>query len=136
MDIVILIGRIAFALLFIASGYAHFSKTAAMTGYAESLGVKPAKPLVLLSGLFLIVGGAMVATGAWADVGALVLVAFLLPTAFLMHPFWKFEGEQQQTEMVSFMKDLSLAGAALALFGLFVTVGSDLGYTITGPIFP
>lgn len=135
MDAVILIGRIVFALLFLASGMAHLAQADAMAGYAESMGVKPAKPAVVVSGLMIIVGGAMVAVGAWADVGSLLLVVFLLPAAFLMHPFWKFEGEQQQSEMSVFMKDLSLAGAAFAMFGFFVTLGTDLGLTITGPLF-
>jgi len=135
MDVVILIGRIAFALLFLASGMAHFAQADAMAGYADSMGVKPAKPAVLVSGLMILVGGAMVAAGVWADVGSLFLVAFLLPTAFLMHPFWKFEGEQQQTEMSVFMKDISLAGAAFAMFGFFVSLGTDLGLTVTGPLF-
>ncbi len=135
MDVVILIGRIVFAVLFVASGLGHLTRTEAMAGYAESLGVRPARPLVVLSGLVILVGSVMVAAGIWADLGALLLVAFLVPTAFLMHPFWRFDGQQQQMEMPSFLKDLSLAGAALALFGFFVTVGTGLGLTITGPLF-
>lgn len=135
MDVVILIGRIVFAALFLASGLGHLSQTDAMAGYAESMGVKPGKLLVILSGVLIIVGGVMVAAGIWGDLGSLLLVAFLVPTALLMHAFWKYEGEQQQMEMVSFMKDLSLAGAALALFGFFSVVGPELGYTVTGPLF-
>ena len=135
MEIVILIGRIVFAVLFLASGFGHLAQTDAMAGYAESMGVKPAKLLVILSGVLIIVGGVMVAVGIWADLGALLLVAFLIPTALLMNPFWKYEGEQQQMEMANFMKNLSLAGAALALFGFFNLVGAELGYTVTGPLF-
>ena len=130
-----LIGRIVFAVLFLASGFGHLAQTDAMAEYAESMGVKPAKLLVILSGVLIIVGGVMVAAGIWADLGALLLVAFLIPTALLMNPFWKYEGEQQQMEMANFMKNLSLAGAALALFGFFNLVGAELGYTVTGPLF-
>lgn len=135
MDVVILIGRILFAVLFLASGFGHFARADMMAGYAESLGVKPAKPLVVGSGLLIVAGGVMVAAGIWADLGSLLLVAFLVPTPLLMHPFWKFEGEQQQMEMPAFMKDISLAGAALMMFGFFQIVGADLGLTITGPLF-
>ena len=135
MEVVILVGRIAFAVLFLASGFGHLIQTKAMAGYAESLGVKPAKPLVVLSGIQIIVGGAMVGAGVWADLGSLILVAFLIPTAIMFHPFWKFEGQQQQMEMTNFLKDLSLAGAALALFGFFYQAGAALGLTITGPLF-
>lgn len=135
MDVVILIGRILFALLFLSSGFGHLARADMMAGYAESLGVKPAKPLVLVTGVQIIVGAVMVAAGIWADLGSLLLVAFLIPTAFLMHPFWKFEGEQQQMDMPHFFKDLSLAGAALMFFGFYQMVGTNLGLTITGPLF-
>ena len=35
MDIVLIIGRVLFALLFINSGLAHFTQRDAMTGYAQ-----------------------------------------------------------------------------------------------------
>ena len=38
-------------------------------------------------------------------------------------------------EMVSFNKDIALAGGALAFFVLFAYAGSDLGLTLTDPLF-
>jgi uncharacterized membrane protein YphA (DoxX/SURF4 family) len=35
MDIVLIIGRVLFALLFISSGVSHLTKLEAMTGYAQ-----------------------------------------------------------------------------------------------------
>jgi uncharacterized membrane protein YphA (DoxX/SURF4 family) len=46
MDLVLIIGRILFALIFINSGIAHFTKTAAMTGYAQYKKVPAAKASV------------------------------------------------------------------------------------------
>ncbi|MEY4104674.1 MAG: hypothetical protein RLZZ478_37, partial [Actinomycetota bacterium] len=51
MDIVLVIGRVLFALLFISSGLAHFAQRDAMTGYAQFKKVPAAKFSVLLSGL-------------------------------------------------------------------------------------
>jgi len=91
---------------------------------------------VLLGGVLLLLGGLSVLFGVWPDLGALLLVAFLLPTAFLMHGFWKeSDAQTRQMEMVQFFKDLSLAGAALMLFGLFAHLGDDLGLVIAGPLF-
>jgi uncharacterized membrane protein YphA (DoxX/SURF4 family) len=74
--------------------------------------------------------------GIWPDLGALLLVVFLVPTAIVMHAFWReTDAQTRQTEMISFMKDLALAGAGLALFALFAYAGDDLGLTITGPLF-
>lgn len=89
MDVLVLIGRILFALLFLGAGMGHFSQREMMTGYAASKGVPAAGLLVPLSGAVSILGGLMVAVGVWPDLGALLLVAFLVPTAFLMHAFWR-----------------------------------------------
>jgi uncharacterized membrane protein YphA (DoxX/SURF4 family) len=64
------------------------------------------------------------------------LVVFLVPTAVLMHGFWKETDPQaKQLEQVMFFKDLGLAGASLMLLALVAHAGSDLGLTITGPLF-
>jgi hypothetical protein len=39
------------------------------------------------------------------------------------------------TEQIQFMKDLSLAGASLALLAAVWILGDDLGLTITDPLF-
>ena len=51
MDLVALIGRILFGLLFLGSAFGgHFGATYATAGYAESRGLKGARMLVLLTG--------------------------------------------------------------------------------------
>jgi uncharacterized membrane protein YphA (DoxX/SURF4 family) len=136
MDVIALIGRILFVLLFFGSAMGHIKQTEAMAGYAASKGVPSAKAATIGSGVLMLVGGLMLLLGVWADLGALLLVLFLLPTAFLMHNFWKETDPQaKQTEMIQFNKDLSLAGGALMFFGLYAGPGSELGLTITGPLF-
>jgi uncharacterized membrane protein YphA (DoxX/SURF4 family) len=136
MDVVILIGRILFVLLFLGSAYGHFAQGKAMTGYAQSKGVPMPSLGVYLGGVLLAVGGLSVLLGIWPDLGALALVVFLVPTAVLMHAFWKeTDAQAKQMEQIQFMKDISLAGAALAMFGLFATLGDDLGLVITPPLF-
>ena len=135
MDVLVLIGRILFAALFLGSAVGHFTQTAAMAGYAQMKGVPQARLAVLGGGVLLALGGLMVLLGVWADLGALLLVIFLVPTAILMHGFWKETDPQaRQMEMVQFQKDLALAGASLMLFAFFAHV-DDLGLTITGPLF-
>lgn len=136
MDVVALIGRILFAMLFLGSGAAHVMKADMMAGYAASKGVPQAKLATIGSGLLIIVGGLMVLLGIYADLGALLLVIFLVPTAILMHAFWKeTDPAAKQMEMVSFQKDIALAGAALIILALYSQFGDDLGLTITGPLF-
>lgn len=136
MDVIVLIGRILFSLVFLSSAVAHFTQTDSMSGYAAAKGVPAAKPAVLAGGVLLGLGGLSVLLGIWPDLGAILLVVFLVPTALLMHGFWKeTDPQSRQLEIASFFKDLALAGAALALFALFAHLGADLGLTITDPLF-
>ena len=135
MDIVLIVGRVLFSLLFISSGVAHLTKLEAMTGYAQYKKVPAAKLSVIVTGLMLIIGGLYVALGIYADLGALLLAIFLLLSAFKMHDFWTVtDAQAKQSEMTSFMKNLALAGASLIIFVL-VGSGVEFGPTITEGIF-
>ena len=135
MDIVLIIGRVLFSLIFVASGVAHLTKLEAMTGYAQYKKVPAAKLSVIATGLMLIIGGLYVALGIYADLGALLLAIFLLLSAFKMHDFWTVtDAQAKQSEMTSFMKNLALAGASLIIFVL-VGTGGEFGPTITERIF-
>jgi putative oxidoreductase len=136
MDIIVLIGRILFAFLFLTSGVAHFTKRQMMAPYAASKGVPAAMAAVLAGGVLLLAGGVSVLLGIWADLGALLLVIFLVPTAIMIHNFWKETDPQaRMNEMTQFSKDTALAGAALMLFAFFSYTGDGLGLTLTGPLF-
>jgi hypothetical protein len=65
-----------------------------------------------------------------------LLVVFLTPTAVLTHSFWKETDPQaRQMEMIGPVPEGPGAGAALMLLGLIAHAGSDLGLTLTGPLF-
>ena len=135
MNTVLIIARVLFALIFLASGANHLTKIEAMTGYAQYKKVPAAKLAVVVSGLMILVGGLYIVFGVYADLGALLIAIFLIPTAFLMHAFWKeTDATAKQNEQIAFMKDISMAGAALIIFVL-VGSGADFGPSLTGPFF-
>lgn len=134
MDVVVLVARILFVVIFVTSGIGHLTATQAMTGYAQFKKVPAAKLSVIVSGLLMVVGSISVVLGVYGDLGALLLGLSILGVPVLMHAFWKEEGEAKQTEQVQFFKTVSLIGGSLALFALFNLV-PDLGLTITGPLF-
>ena len=137
MGVVILIGRILYALIFIGSGSAgHLMQTEGTAGYAESRGVPSSKLLTQLSGVLIFAGGLGVILGIWADLAALGLVAYSLIAAFMVHHFWTDEDPMtQQVEMSMFMKNLSMAGGGLILFGFLAATGDGAGLMITDPLF-
>lgn len=109
-----LIGRVLFSMIFIASGMNHLLKLNDMAGYAQSRGLPAAKAATLVSGVVILAGGVMVLLGWRRFIGAGLLAAFLILSAVLMHGFWKeTDPTQKQNEMIHFMKDMALAGAAL-----------------------
>lgn len=118
MKYIPLIGRILFSLLFLMSSFGHFG--AESIGYATAKGVPAANILVPLTGIMELFGALTIISGFKTKWGAWTLVAFLLPVTFIMHNFWTIEDPMaKQMDMVSFMKNIGLTGAALliAYFG-------------------
>ena len=61
--------------------------------------------------------------------------AFVIPAAAFFHRFWTLEDEMQKTSQTQlFYRNLLTLGAAVVFFGTFVTLGSDLRFTITAPL--
>jgi putative oxidoreductase len=111
-----LIGRICFALIFLNSGIGHLMKMDAMVGYAQSKKAPLPKIGVPVSGILILVGSVLIILGWHRFIGAGLLFIFLAPTAFIMHAFWKeTDPMAKMGEMVHFLKDLGLAGAALLI---------------------
>lgn len=132
MDIAMLVGRILFGIVFLMSGINHFAKTDAMVGYAQFKKVPAAKAAVLLSGLLFVLASASVMLGVVADLGALVLTVLTLITALKMHDFWaQSDAQSKQSEMINFLKNVSMAGAALFIFAVAATADSNIGWTLT-----
>ena len=127
MNAVMLVGRILFAFMFVASGLNHLTKAEAMAGYAAYKKVPAPKLANLLSGVLMILGGLSIILGVYADLGALVLAILLVAMAVKMHDVWNAEGEAKQPEMIGFMKNISMAGGALFLFAYAATEDSNIG---------
>lgn len=120
MDVVFVIGRVLFALMFVRSGLGHFQAKDMMAGYAKAKNVPSPETAVLLSGAMIILGGLMIALGLWADLGAILLILFLIPTAFVMHAYWQESDPQAAAqESIQFYKDLALLGGAVIIFWFY-----------------
>ena len=133
MDAVLVIGRVLFALIFVASGINHITKAEHMTGYAQFKKVPAAKASVLLSGVLFLLAAASLILGVYADLGALVLAVLLVMMAVMFHDFWKqTDPQQKQMEQIAFFKNISMAGGALVMFAALAV--SDEGARIIGPM--
>jgi putative oxidoreductase len=130
MTIVLFIGQLLFAALFITSGIGHFAKLEAMTGYAQYKKLPAAKLGVMASGFFFLVGGILIVIGTYVDFGALLIAITLVLAAVIFHNFWKeTDANTKMQGQIAFNKDISLAGAALILVALVASgavEGGDL----------
>jgi uncharacterized membrane protein YphA (DoxX/SURF4 family) len=117
--LLLIVGKVLFASIFVSSGIAHFKAADYMAGYAQSKRIPAPKLSVLASGVLLVVAPLLFLFGI-AEVFALVsLAVFLLITAFLFHAYWTIEDPgMKQGEQLTFLKELSLVGAILVILAL------------------
>lgn len=114
MRAIVPVGRVLFALIFVASVVGHFSS--AEISEAAAHGVPLATLLVPLAGLLALVGGVSVMLGYRARFGALLLLVFLVPVTLIMHKFWGIPDPQMaMLQKIQFMKNTSLIGTCLLL---------------------
>ncbi len=133
---ILLAGRLLFAVFFLNSAYGHVKNHRMMTGYAKQSGVPVPYVAGWPAGAWLAAAAVSVAAGIWADLGALMLAAFVVPAAWLLHNFWKVDDPaRRQTERMSFLRNVSFLGAALALFAVFASIDHGLRFAVTGSLF-
>ncbi|MFB6141815.1 MAG: DoxX family protein [Halorientalis sp.] len=113
-----LLGRVLFGAILGFMGLNHFLNRDQMVPYADAKGVPLPAIAVPLSGAMLAVGALSVIAGVYPAVGAGLLALFLVVTTPLMHDFWAVPEDQQQDEMINFLKNVGLLGGSLVLLAL------------------
>ena len=110
----VLLGRFFYVLIFLMAAANHFSKQT--ISYAAAQGVPLASVAVPLSGIIALAGGLSILVGYRAKTGAWLIVLFLVPVTLTMHRFWTVHDPMTaQTQVVMFMKNVALLGAALLI---------------------
>jgi len=130
--VILLIGRILFVALFVSAARGHITNH---PRYVEGSGRKLPFPVLAgwPAGVWLLVASISIVVGIWADLGSLMIAAFLIPAAVLFHPFWsETDPAARRTHEGGFYRDVSLLGAALALFAFFAVSG-HVPLALTGP---
>ncbi|MEU5761256.1 DoxX family protein [Nocardia sp. NPDC047648] len=136
MEIVVLLGRILFCAIFLAAGIGQLAAPENGAQQARARRIRFSTPaMVRVAGAVQILGGTSVLLGIWGDIGSLLLLLFLIPATVIYHAFWDQPHPMDRAaEQAHFMKNLSLCGAAIVMFGLFAGLGQDLGMTLSQPL--
>lgn len=112
--LIVLVGRAAFAFIFIVAAFGHFGHET--IAYAQAAGVPMAKLAVPLSGILSLAGGLSVLLGYRARLGAWLLVVFLVPVTIMMHNFWAVtDPAMHKMQQAMFFKNVSMLGGALLI---------------------
>jgi putative oxidoreductase len=105
-DLAAPIGRILLALMFVVAGLNKISGYSGMQGYMDSMGVPGALlPLVIA---LEVVGGLVLMLGWHTRLTAFLLAGFTILATLIFH-----SNLGDQTQMLFFMKNLSIAGGLL-----------------------
>lgn len=106
----LLVSRILLSFIFIMAGWNKLNAVEGTTGYFESIGLPlPGLTVWLVIALELL-GGLAILFGALTRPVAWALAAFCVASGYIGH----FQPEDQM-QMISFMKNLAMAGGFLAL---------------------
>ena len=130
---ILFVGRVLFVGLFMSTAVNHIRSRDRYVAIAKG---RIPIPYVAgwPAGVWLLLADASMVLGVWPDIGTLMLVAFLVPITILFHPFWAIsDPAQRRTQEMNFYRNVSLVGAALALFALFSVVGPGR-FAITGSL--
>jgi putative oxidoreductase len=111
---VVVLGGFFFSLIFLVAAPNHFTRQT--IAFSASQGVPWASIAVPLSGVLAIAGGLSILLGYRAKLGAWLIVLFLIPVTLMLHKFWLVQDPMMaQIQMILFMKNVSMLGAALLL---------------------
>jgi putative oxidoreductase len=135
--LIFLLGRILFPLGILIAGVTfHIAKSPMAEGYSKQAGFPIPAITGWPTGLWMTAGSLSVMLGVWGDIGALMIAGFVVPAAAWFHRFWAIEDPQQkQTQNAFFFRNVAWLGGSLILFAVFTTVGHDLSFTLTDPLF-
>jgi putative oxidoreductase len=115
-----LVGRIAIAVLFLVPGIRKAMAVAGTAGYFAKLGF-PMPEVMVWVAVLIEVGGALLLILGWqARRVAWLLILFTVIATLMAHRFWEFsDAAQYAAQMNNFLKNLAVVGGLLyvAAFG-------------------
>lgn len=113
-SILLLLGRILLATVFIPAGLEKFKAIEGTAGYIGSAGLPAGTTLAWLAALFEVAAGFAILIGFQTKWASLALAAFCLFTGYMFH-FAASNGGVDQLQMIMFFKNIGLAGGFLIL---------------------
>jgi putative oxidoreductase len=103
--------------MFVLAGISKLAGLEGTAGYIASKGLPMPMVLAAATGVLELVAGVMLIVGWQARWAALALAGFTLLASVIFHNYWAMPAEQQMVQQLMFMKNLSVIGGLLFVFG-------------------
>jgi putative oxidoreductase len=111
--IVMLIGRLLLATIFLMSGLHKIADPAGTQQFMSAMGM-PATGLFLIGAIaFELAGAVSLILGYWTRVGAALLIVFMIPATLIFHTNFA-----DQVQFIMFLKNLAMTGGLLYVLAL------------------
>jgi putative oxidoreductase len=114
-DITTLAGRILIAVIFLISGFFKVGGYAQIVAYATAVHLPAPGVAIAVAAAVELAGGLAILAGFKTRFAAWVLFLYLIPVTYVFHNFWAVQGQEQQMQMVNFLKNVAIMGAMLVL---------------------
>ena len=109
-NVVVLIGRILLAAIFILSGFAKLSDISGTAAYFAMYNLPGGAATAVGAGLIELLGGVSILVGFQTRIAAWVMAVFSVATALIAHMNWS-----DMMQLINFQKNLAMAGGFLVL---------------------
>jgi putative oxidoreductase len=117
VDVLILIGRIMLAWVFVGVAYGATTHFAGLLAYFTSQKLYPPEVWTWVALLLEILISVSLILGIGTRYGAILLFTFVVIATAIAHRYWEFPaGPQQIGQYNNFLKNISIMGGALAIF--------------------
>ncbi|SFQ16969.1 putative oxidoreductase [Bradyrhizobium sp. Ghvi] len=115
-DLLILIGRIMLAWVFVGSAYGALTNFSGSVGYFRSLNVPVPQLFTIITVTLEILMSAGLILGIGTRYSAILVFLFVLSATAIAHRYWEYPaGPQQIGQYNNFLKNISILGGALLI---------------------
>ena len=114
-DITSLAGRILMSVIFLISGFFKVGGYTQMVGYATAVHLPMPGVVIAVAAAVELGCGLAILAGFKTRFAAWLLFLYLLPVTYVFHNFWAVQGQEQQMQMVNFLKNVAIMGGLLVL---------------------
>ena len=115
-DLALLIGRVAFAALFLPSGFSKLLNLQAFLYNIDGRGVPFAPVLAPIAAAVEFLGGLALLLGVQVRFASVVILLFTVVATLIAHRFWEYApGAARQMQQINFFKNVAIVGGFVFL---------------------